>query len=267
MKPLLPKTILLVPALLLAGTAVAGDTGGSKDQRTSAAPAEMAAREEIHRSFRLEEGARVSVSGIAGPVSVTTTEGDTAQVHIVRMARTQRELDCYRTAVTGGGEALSIEHVQDSDRSGCDSIRSRQQVTLVLPRSVNLEFSTIAGRLDIGPVDGVVRLDSIAGHVTLAGARSAEVSSLAGGLTMNLRSLSAAGVQVSSVVGPVDLTFGRGVDADVRLDSVMGSVRGVPAELDRRLVEENGEYRLRVGAGGPAVRLSSVMGPVRLRRP
>ncbi len=257
--------LLLAPALVLAGAAAAAADGGkgagSSDESI------MTAREEIHRSFRLEPGARISVEGIAGPVSITTGAGDTAEVHVVRMARTQRELDCYRTVVTGGGEALSVEHVQDSDRAGCDSIRSRQEVRLVVPRSVNIELSTIAGRVDIGPVDGKVSLDSIAGHAALAGARSADIDSLAGGLSMSLTPLAAAGVRVSSVVGPVDLTFQRGVDADVRVDSVMGSVRGVPAELDGRLIEEDGEYRLRVGSGGPSVRLSSVVGPVRLRRP
>lgn len=260
--------LLVAPALLLAGvSAGAADGRGPQGTRASAARAELAEREEIHETFRLEPGARVRVTGIAGPVSVETAAGDTAQVHIVRMAATRRELDCYRTAVAGGGGALSVEHVQDSRRPGCDSIRSRQEVRLILPRSVDVELSTIAGRVDIAAVDGLVRLDSIAGHVTIAGARSAEMSSLAGGLAMTLHPLAAAGVRVSSVVGGVDLTFPRGVDADVRLDSVMGSVRGVPGELDRRLVEEDGEYRLRVGAGGPAVRLSSVVGPVRLRRP
>lgn len=254
------KAILLVAlcALLPSASAAAHD---------GAAATEMTAREEIHRTFELERGARIRVDGIAGPVSIETTDGGSAQVHILRMAATRRELDCYRTAVTGGGGSLTIEHVQEIKRRGCDGIRSRQEVRLVVPRSVDIDLSTIAGRVDIGPVDGRVSLDSIAGRVTVVGARSAEMSSLAGGLAMTLRPLAAAGVRVSSVVGPVDLTFAQGVDADVRLDSVMGSVRGVPAELDSRLVEEDGEYRLRVGTGGPAVRLSSVVGPVRLRRP
>ena len=260
--------LLLAPAWLLGG-AVAGAAGG--DGGKCAGPgdesARMNAREEIHRSFRLDPGARVSVDGIAGPVSITTGAGDRAEVHVVRMAQTQRELDCYRTAVAGGGDALSVRHVQDSGRAGCDSIRSRQEVRLVVPRSVNVELSTIAGRVDIGAVDGNVSLESIAGHVAVAGARSADMGSLAGGLSLTLDPLAAGGVRVSSVVGPVDLTFRRGVDADVRVDSVMGSVRGVPAELDGRLIEEDGEYRLRIGSGGPAVKLSSVVGPVRLRRP
>jgi hypothetical protein len=253
--------------LLVALCALVPPTGGAAAADGGGSASAMTAREEIHRTFRLDRGARVRVEGIAGPVSIETADGDGAQVHIVRLAASQRELGCYRTAVAGGGAALAIEHVQDTKRPGCDSIRSRQEVRLVLPRTVDVHLSTIAGGVDIAPIDGRVSLDSIAGRVTVAGARSAEMDSLAGGLAITLRPLAAAGVRVSSVVGAVDLTFPSGVNADVRLDSVMGSVRGVPAELDRNLIEEQGAYRLRVGTGGPKVILSSVVGPVRLRRP
>ena len=224
----------------------------------------MTAREESNQHYDLAPGARVSVTGIAGPVTVETGAGNRVEVSILRMAESQRELDCYRTEVHASRSSVEIEHVQRSSDRDCRSIRARQEVRLRVPRSASLDLSTVAGEVRVAPIEGTVRMESIAGRVTLAGARSANLSSLAGGLTMTVDPIRSPGVRISSVVGPVDLSFGRGVDADERLDSVMGSVRSESPGLD--ISEGYGVYRARIGSAGPAVSVSSIVGPVRLRR-
>lgn len=207
----------------------------------------------------------VRVEGIAGPVTVETGGGNRAEVHIVRMAATQRELQCYRTEVSASPDSLTIRHVQLTDQPGCRSIRARQEVRLRLPRSVDLDLSTIAGRVEIGPIDGQLRLDSIAGHVTVARARAVEIDSLAGGLSLGLAPLAPQGVRISSVVGTVEVNLEPGVDADIDIDSVMGSVRSLSPAI--HIVEGDGSYRARAGSGGGRISISSVMGRVRLSRP
>jgi len=230
----------------------------------SAAPAATEEREEIRQTVHLSPGAEIRAIGIAGPVSIETIDGDTAEVHIVRSARTQAELDCYRTAVESTPDRLSIEHVQFSDRPGCDSINSSQQVRLRVPRRVDVHLSTIAGSVDIGAVDGLVRLDSIAGPVALTGVGAARLDALAGGVSLVDARPGERGIQVSSVVGPVDVHFARGADADVEVSSVIGKVDGPSAPA--KLTGAAGDYRLRIGEGGPNVSISSIMGSVRVRR-
>lgn len=235
-----------------------GQTRGDADQ--------MRAREEIRQTYRISPQGTVRVRGIAGPVTVETTDGgDTAEVHVVRMAATERELQCYRTEISSSRARLSIEHVQRERERECRSIRSRQEVHLRVPRSVNLDFSTIAGALDVAHTDGMVRAESIAGQATFARVRAAEIDSIAGGLTIGLAPVGSEGVRISSVVGPVDLNLDRGVDADLSVDSVMGSVRSLAAGVE--FEEDYGTYRARLGAGRGRVSLSSVVGPVRVRRP
>jgi hypothetical protein len=261
------------PALLIAAAAAAlmvgagaSAIGAENYGQTRGEPDEMRAREEIRQTYRISPRGTVRVRGIAGPVVVETTNGgDTADVHIVRMAATERELQCYRTEISSSPDRLSIEHVQRERERECRSIRSRQEVRLRVPRSVNLDFSTIAGALDVAPVDGLVRADSIAGHATFARVRAAEIDSIAGGLTLGVAPDGAQGVRISSVVGPVDLHMETGADADLSVDSVMGSVRSLVEGVDFQ--EDEGTYRARLGSGRGRVTLSSVVGPVRLRRP
>jgi hypothetical protein len=221
----------------------------------------MTAREEVDQNYDLAPNSTVRVEGVAGPVTVETGDFSRAELHVVRLAASQRELDCYRTQVSTTRTSLTVAHVQDRSRE-CRNIRSRQEVRLRLPRSMSIEMDSIAGAVEIGAVDGMVRLNSIAGPTTVAEVRSANISSIAGRLTLGLAPLGREGVEVSSVAGPIELSAGPGVDADVEVDSIMGSVSGF-ADLEG----ENGGYRARIGRGGGRVSLSSIVGSVRLRRP
>lgn len=242
---------------LVAG--LSGPAAADNGQRWDETP--MTAREEIDQSYDLAANSHVRVDGIAGPVTVETGDFARAEVHIVRLAASQRELDCYRTRVTAAPNRLTIAHDRDDSRD-CRNIRARQEVRLRLPRSVNIYMESIAGAVEIGAVDGMVRLQSIAGRATLTEVRSADISSIAGRLVLGLAPLGAEGVEVSSVAGPVELNAGPGVNADVEVSSIIGSVSGF-SDLEG----SHGNYRARLGRGGGRVSLSSIVGSVRLLRP
>lgn len=251
----IPRKALFAPAA--ASLLIAFGPAQGQGQNTSSNS--MAVRDVINRSVALSPRAEVSLSTIAGPVTIQTGGGATAQIQIIRGAATRRELDCYRTQIDATPARLSIRHVQ-KQTGDCDSIRSAQQVRLTLPRSVNLSMSSIAGGVDIAPLDGRLKLDSMAGPVKIRGVRSADISSLAGGLSLVLLPLDRRGVRVSSVVGMTDITFARGTNADVRVDSVMGNTTSASPRIN--LAWRNGRATARVGSGGVPVTISSVVGHV-----
>lgn len=252
-------------ALMIGGSplATAADQGSRSDRHWSG-DEEMRVRDEFHQTYRLNRGAEVRVRGIAGPVSIETGGGDRAEVHIVRMAASERDLQCYRVDVSASEGSLTIEHDRDRRRPECRNIRSRQEVRLVLPRSVDVDVAGVAGAVNVQPVDGMVRLSGIAGRVDVASARSADLSSIAGGVSLGLASGGSEGVRIASIAGPVEIRFERGVDADLSFDSILGSVRASSPDVD--VIEERGRYRARVGSGGRQIRVSSIVGPVRLSR-
>ena len=49
-------------------------------------------RDEINQTYTLSPGANVKVNDISGPVTIETAAGDTAEVHVVRSARSREEL-------------------------------------------------------------------------------------------------------------------------------------------------------------------------------
>ncbi len=234
---------------------------GSAHNQTNSGDA-MAVREVIDRSVELSPGAEVSLESIAGPVTIETGNASTARIHIVRGAATARELACYQTRIEASASRLKIYHDQTRTRE-CNSIRSRQEVHLVLPRSVRLAMSSVAGDVDIAPVDGRVELSSIAGQVRAHGVRQADLSSIAGGLQLDLGQLDTRGIQVSSIVGPTRIRFAPGTNADVRVDSVIGNVTSATPAI--AIGYHSGSAVARVGAGGAPVSISSVVGSVTLQ--
>ena len=243
-----------VASLLAVSSAAQADTQRVNDRS-------MAVREVIDRSIPLSPGADVSVHTVGGPVTIETGDGNMAQVHIVRGAATARELACYRVDVTGGGDSLTIKHVQFSKREGCDSIQAGQEVRLRLPRSVDVSLDAVAGPVDVAPIEGELRLSGIAGHVRARGVRSADVSGLAGGLELTVGQLTR-DVKVAGIVGQTDITFTSGANADVQVDSIMGNTTssspGIPISWN------NGRASARVGSGGIPVSVSAVVGHVTL---
>jgi DUF4097 and DUF4098 domain-containing protein YvlB len=217
-------------------------------------------REEINQKFKLSPGARVEISTIAGPVDIETTSSDLAEVHIVRSAQTRADLECYKTIVEQTATSLVIRHEQS-----CSTVRDHQRVKLTLPRAIELSLKNIAGHVNIGAVNGMLRLDSIAGQVTLAQVQTAQIDSLAGGLSIGIAEPGDQGIRISSIAGGVDLSVLAGVNADLRVGNVMGQIEN---ELPDASVTKTGHSRFQVliGSGGKSISVSNVMGGIKIHR-
>lgn len=224
----------------------------------------MTARDNQRQVVDLSPGAQVRIRSISGPVSVQPSNSNRAEIHVARLAASQRELDCYRVDVASSRGHIDIRNLQLRDRPGCRTIEARQEVTLKLPKSANVHLTGIAGRVDIGDMDGMVRLDGIAGQTSLAGVRSAKLSGIAGPVSVNFRTPGPWNADISGITGPVDLAFRPGIDADITLTGLMGSVRSLSPDI--KAVSRSSQHKVRVGSGGPALVLSGIVGAVRVRR-
>src|SRR5215470_11555904 len=181
-------------------------------------------REEINQTYKLAPGARVELSIVAGPVTIETNTGDTAFVHIIRSAETRDELDCYRVDIENTPASLVIRHHQNS-ASSCYSVRSRQRVTLSLPRNIDLRLNAISGPVKIGEIDGNIHLSGISGRVNVEPALGrSEISGISGVLVMNISKLSDHGIHISGISGRVELHLAGDLNANVSVSGILGNI-------------------------------------------
>lgn len=227
---------------------------------------EFTERDTFDQNYQLAPGALVRVSGINGAVTIETANTTTAEVHIVRMARTREDLERQRVLVeqTAGGLYVHGENSKDeSERRHGSGVR--QRVTLRVPRQIELQASGINGRTTVGEVDGPVRLSGINGKAEVAQARGySDISGVNGSVIITITQLGERGIRVSGINGAVELRFAEALNADLHVSGINGAVNAdVPnVTVQGRISRTN--FNAQIGTGGAPINVSGVNGSVRL---
>jgi len=291
-------TALLTSMMMLAcGAPRAGLTTETAQRR------DFQERDEFNQTYQLVPGARVEVSSIRGPVEIVNADTATAEVQIIRTARTRADLEYHKIEVEQSGNSLVVRGVQEPEQRRRQNIQVDHHVILKLPRRIDLSVSSVSGSLKVGDVDGQTQVSSISGSASIgnvggklqvssisgnleignvgAEARvtsisgnlglgqvngSLDVSSVSGGLKATLVSLSPQGIHIKSVSGSVEIGFKSEVNADFNASGVSGQVYLDVPNVTRDSEEKSPNVRARIGAGGTPITISSVSGNVRLTR-
>jgi hypothetical protein len=237
---------------------------GASQQRREFDDRNFPEREEINKSYELSPGARVELSVISGSVDVETTNGTVAEVHILRMAETRKDLDCYTIDIEDTPNSLIMRHKQERD-AGCQNIRAKQQVTLRLPRNVDLKLNAISGPVKIGEIDGSLRLSGISGRVDVAQALGySDISGISGVLSISVPRLSDRGMRVSGISGKVELLLASNLNANLNVSGINGDVNAAAPNVTLNKVGHS-HFAGRVGSGGSVISVSGISGSVTFR--
>ena len=257
-------------------------------------------RDEFNQTYQLPHGARVEISSIRGSVKITNTDSATAEVQIIRTARTRADLEHYKIEVQKTGDSLVVRGVQEH---GERNIQVNHHVILKVPRSINLTVSSVSGSLKVGDVLGETRVSSISGSANIGNVAgklrlssvsgsvevgnvgsdarvnsvsgnvgrghvngSLDVTSVSGGVKAGLMSLSPQGIHINSVSGSIEIGFKSEVNADFTAEHVSGQVYLDVPNVSRESEEKSSNVRARIGAGGTPITISSVSGSIRLTR-
>ena len=291
-------TALLTSIMMLAcGAPRAGFTTETAQNR------DFHERDEINRTYQLAPGARVEVSSIRGPVEIRNSDTATAEVQIIRSARTRADLEHHKIEVEQSGNSLVVRGIQEPEQRRGQNIQVDHHVILKLPRRIDLSVSSVSGWIKAGDVDGQTHVKSISGSANLgnvggklqvssisgsleignvgAEARvtsvsgsvrlgqvngSFEVSSVSGSLNATLVNLSPEGIHIKSISGSVEIGFKSDVNADFSAEHVSGRVYLDVPNVTRESEEKSSSVRARIGVGGTPITISSVSGYIRLTR-
>jgi DUF4097 and DUF4098 domain-containing protein YvlB len=258
-------------------------------------------REETSQSYQLSPGARVTVSSISGPVEIETAAGSTAEVHIIRTARSQADLQYHRVIIEQTGTSLTVHG--EHDRGTPHGVQVNQHVMLKLPINVDLNVNSISGhavigdiggrahinsisgpvtigdvsgealvtsvsgRLSIGRAGGQVQVKSISGSVEIAQAVGhLEASSISGSVRATIAQLGAGGISIDSISGGVTLRLNDTVNGEIHASHYSGEVYfNVPNVVIQGKMTPS-EVRGLIGSGGPIISISNISGSIVLQR-
>ncbi len=228
------------------------------------------AREEIRKSFALQPGARVEISGINGKVEVQTSDAKTAEVYVLRTAGSRdalnrREVTVEQTAT--GGLVIKGRQVSHGFWEHLFGIKANEDVTIKAPRAIVLAIRGVNGSVISGDVEGAIEAKGINGRVELGAANdSAEITGINGNVSVGLNKLGNTGARVSGVNGNIELRLGTALNADLTAKGMNGNVRSETSDVTVDKDEYGSHYSAKIGSGGSPITISGINGNVRLTR-
>lgn len=224
-------------------------------------------RDEVRRTVQLRAGASVEVVGINGAVDIETGTSDTAEILIVRTARSRADLEYRKIIVEASPDSLVVRGEKDNEKRDGRNVQVRQRVTLKLPRQIELTARGVNGRVRVGEVDGSVKVSGINGAVDVAQATGySKIDGINGRVQMTIKSLGERGIEVEGVNGAVDLRFADDLNADLRVSGVNGKVTPELPDVTIEGDVRRNNFRARIGAGGSPITATGINGSVRLSR-
>jgi hypothetical protein len=258
------------------GGAVSADSNKSETNSivdTGGEGADFAEREEIRRSYTLNSGTDVVVSGMNGKVDVETADTDHAEILIVRSAKKREDLQYRKINIAHDPRELRIS-VEDDRRSFFSAFGSspegRQRVILKLPRKINFETNRVNGDVAVGEIEGGVNVWGINGKVNVAQVTGgASFRRVNGKIDATIAKLSTENeIAITGLNGNATLRFMGEVNADVEARGHNGKVESDLPNLqeDKDARRRHGQYNARIGTGGPQIEIRNVNGNIFLTK-
>ncbi|HEY0406074.1 MAG TPA: DUF4097 family beta strand repeat-containing protein [Pyrinomonadaceae bacterium] len=260
------RTLLL--ALVAVGLLLPTLSGNSQAQNSE----EL--REELHRTFPLTADGRITLANISGAVKITAWDRNEIKIDAVKRAYTRERLDEAQIKINSNADSIDINvdypernyyvNKGDERRNSLASI----DYALTIPRGARLEsIELVNGDLDVEGLTGDVKASLVNGHVTARGlAGEAKLSTVNGRLEATFDHLSPdKAISLGSVNGPLAVTIPSDANAQLRANTVHGSITN-----DFGLRVRHGEYvgsdlAGTLGSGGPRIKLANVNGPITIR--
>ena len=222
-------------------------------------------KDEFQQSYTLAPGSQVEIKAINGSVTIETTSGSTAEVHVIRSARKREDLEYRKVVVEQVGSRFTVRGENDSE--GRRHADVRQQVMLKLPRKVDLEVHGINGSVKAAEIEGRGSVSGVNGKVELTQVGGInKISGINGSVSVSVARLDQEGMKISGVNGRVDVQFSETLNAEIHASGINGKVEtDLPATS---LLSEwsRSSFKAKVGSGGPIISVSGVNGKVALKK-
>ena len=227
-------------------------------------------RDVTRKTFTLDAGARVEVRGVNGSVEVKTADTDTADVQVVRTAEGDGSLENSNLSIEGSPSGIVVSCENRGGGRGFwrrlwgGGGNVRQEVTLTLPRRVELLTKGVNGPVRVGEVEGPVSVEGVNGRVEVAGSSGhVSMKGVNGQVKFVVARLGGDGMEIKGVNGNVEVRFKEQVNADI---DVKGNNGGLTLNVPNVTMQERENFsnmRARIGSGGALIEIRGVNGQIR----
>jgi hypothetical protein len=258
MRPGTNLTALLTALLLAFASHIALAHGQTRHEGEKG---DLPEREQFHETYRLAAGARVEVMNINGPLEIQTTNGDTAEVTVVRSARTREDLEHRKIIVEQKGNTFRV-YSQEPEEPEARNVTVRHRAVIRVPRPSALLVKNVNGSARIGDIDGPITLANINGELSMGrAADSADFANINGNMAFALARLGQRGIRARNINGNMNIRFIDRLNADMEVRSFNGLVNPKVSSVTIRKAGRS-SFLAQFGSGGAPISMTHVNGVI-----
>ena len=233
--------------------------------------------ERIEQTYPLNANGRVSVSNVNGSINVVAWDRNEVKLIAVKHADTKEHLADVDVKIDARPDYFSVKSDygdgrgwnSDSDRRWRNNGRATVEYELSVPRGAMLnEIETVNGSASVNDFNNYVKVSAVNGTVRAGNLRgTADLSTVNGEVLADFERLAAGSkIALETVNGRVTLTIPSDANADVKAESLNGSITN-----DFGLENRKGKYvgnslHGRLGSGEVPIKLESVNGQLAVKR-
>ena len=226
-------------------------------------------REDWTRSYTIARTATFEIRNTNGRIRVEAGSGDTIDVTATRTVRAPSEAQA-RTALADYTNTESVTPARvrlESHHRFMFLINRSLSVDYLVraPAWANITLKSTNGDIDVSGLGGLFRGDATNGRIAARSLEgSADVEATNGDIELEFVRLAEGGVRSSTTNGAITIIVPRDVKARVSARVTNGSISTSDLPLQ---ASEQSRRRLEatIGGGGPAVRLESTNGEIRVK--
>lgn len=226
--------------------------------------------EEETYSFPLNEGGRLSVSNVNGPITVTGGSGDTVEILAIKNADSQKTLDKIEIEITHTADSIVIEtDLPASDRwynFGGDGGRVAYEISV--PAGTNLDsVETVNGDVEISGVSGDVEAESVNGDLDISDlAADASFSTVNGSIEASFSKLEGQQkAKAETVNGGITFRIPKNSDVDISADTLNGGINALDFGLETDKGFVGSDLNGSIGSGSARLNIDTVNGSIKIR--
>jgi DUF4097 and DUF4098 domain-containing protein YvlB len=235
--------------------------------------AEQKFEEKFEKTMPLSKAGLFTLSNVSGNIEVQTWKEAQVKIEALKVSKADTADKAKENAakvtieVAGEADVVRVETKYPKTISslwGGDSLKVSVDYKIWIPEAAGIELKSVSGDVEVAPIGGKAKVNSVSGNVGLQGAAGAEIKVVSG--DMKLQNV-AGDAYLNTVSGNIDLTKVQGsieaeaVSGDIKLLSVSEAMT-----VDVKTVSGNVTYEGAIKAGGH-YELKAHSGDVRLMIP
>ncbi len=220
------------------------------------------------KRYTLDRDGAIILENVNGDVDITSWDGEQVELDYVIKGKSDKDLERTEVRIDHKDDLLRVETIHRKGGWFSSNNSASVEYSLRVPAGVELRsIETVNGSLFLYNISSDVKAETVNGEIEATGlAGDVKLGTVNGGINAQFDQVGGdQRIRMDSVNGRIELSVPDTVDADIKAETVNGSLRNdFDIKVSKGLVGKDMEGE--IGAGTASIQLDTVNGSIQIKR-